>query len=263
MGLALAGVVCADEGPDHNEDVGAEEWGISDEQLKALFQKVDKDGDGKVTAADLHAFALGMRLKRAEGYQEQAFAELDQDKDGLVSLAEATADFELDGVEGDQEAIVEHRASRTVMFKAADKDGDGFLTKTEAIGFTNMEHDPAVEAAVAKFEIKKNDTNGDGKLSPKEFAWHLGAGVIGDEEGLMEHFAELDRNTDGFLDLEEMREYESVRHYEEQELSELAGKADKDGDGSITLQELVDTHHDDEKSEHHYHLENWARELEL
>lgn len=285
IGLVLAGVVSADEAAEDVGEAGAEEEmedegevgapALSEEQIKAVFQKVDKDGDGKVTEADLRVFALAMRLKTAKNYHEEAFADFDRDKDGKVSLKEATMDTVITE-EGGEEVVGDHGGYTTVMFEAADKDGDGFLTKEEARGFTNIEHDPAVEAAVAKFEMKRNDKSGDGKLSYEEFLNMHGVEDVEEEvsdeidqemkdqakKERKDSFTFLDRNTDGFLDVEEMREYESGRHWEEQGLALLAGHADEDGDGSITLQELVGAQHQAE-FEHRYLVENWAREFQF
>merc|ERR1719296_748628 len=107
------------------------------------------------------------------------------------------------------------REYTTVMFKAADKDGDGTLNRDEALVFSSYGHEPAVEAAMAKLVMRDHDKDGDGKLTTEEFQ-HLYTG--GDEGGeieaedvarAQESFAHMDKNADNGLDVEEVREWES------------------------------------------------------
>jgi len=271
MGLALAGVTQANEEEEGHleedqempEDESNGEMRMSEAKLTGLFKKLDKDGDGKVTQADLLAFNRHMRKQRDAKYFEEFWGELDRDADGKVTLEEATHD---------QEDMSDGKEYTTVMFKAADKDSNGFLNKAEALGFSSMEHEPVVEAAVAKFAMKNSDEDGDGKLSMEEFKKsYFGTGMedesheeIPEEAADMkEAFAHMDKNADGSLDVVEMQEWESGRHFEEHSLEQLAKLADADGDGSITLQELLDTASMDEAMEHQYHLDGWANELEL
>jgi len=274
LGLALAGVLHAsehpndaemhDEGGEDNEPEEPEDDAphemLGEETVKALFLKIDKEGDGKITASELLAFAKHMRRKDFEEFHEQIWEESDTDKDGKLSLAELTTD-----------GVVEESTRAT--FAAADTNGDGFLNKEESFGFFHMENVPAVEHAVAKFEMKINDKDGDDKLNMDEFEqMYIKADEDEEEEAVdatetkevaKEMFIHLDTNKDGFIDAKEMQAYASGRHNEEQSLTKMAEHADGDGDGFITLQELWSSSQKEEAAEHMYHMESWAADLEL
>lgn len=263
LGLVAKVVVHADDGeggPDESqlEPMGSDEpeddvptERLSADKLEAVFKLIDKDGDGNIFGTDLHAFAAEMRVKRATTYEGEVFEELDTNKDGKLSLEEA--------VRMEEEAPSEdtrYLDSSKAMFKAADKDGDGILDQTEATSFISMDTDPAAEEAVAKADMHHTDKDGDGKLNLEEFGADNG-------EGSQEHFDKLDKNKDGFLDLKEMSAWASGRFYEEDQLLKLIRHADEDGDGSVSLRELIDAQDKEEAPDHYYHFDSWAADLEL
>jgi len=271
MGLVVVGFAQEDtreeDMPDNfgsEEDI-PEEMAMTEEQITGIFGKLDKDGDGKITTSDLHEFGRHMRLRRGEQYFEEFWKETDRDGDGKVTMKEAMLDH-TDGPSVDHDAP-QPEDDTTIMFMAADKNGDGTLNKEEALGFSSSEHEPAVEAALAKSAMKYNDKDGDGKLSLQEFSTvYTGVeadGVVDNDEvtRVKEAFTHMDKNGDLALDTEEMREWESGRHFEEYDLEQLAKHADADGDGFITLKELLDTINKEEVMELQYHLENWGNEL--
>ena len=76
------------------------------------FAEADANGDGSVTAAELSAFAEAERAERRERRQAEMFKRLDTDGNGSVSEAEFLA-----------------RPDR--MFERADANGDGVVTAEE------------------------------------------------------------------------------------------------------------------------------------
>jgi len=265
--LALVAVgVCGQDGQG-SEDDGARYEGedvpeatesdmpqMSEERFAALFKTMDSDGDGKISASDLHAFGAEMNKKRAEEYAGSVLEDIDADKDGKVTLEEILNDF--GGSEDPQQ-----QEANTLKFRAADKDGDGSLNAEETALFIYQDVDPAVEEAHALGEIKRRDQDGDAALNIKEFYSIEGDALLEPEEE--SEFASLDTNGDKKLDAKELQAYESGRHHLEKALAELVRDADDDKDGLVTLPEVLGQlkhWHDHEAS---FYIDEWAQQLEL
>jgi Ca2+-binding EF-hand superfamily protein len=117
------------------------------EDLDAEFQKMDRNGDGKVSA-DEHA-----------GYAKEKFAKMDTNGDGKVTPSEMEAAFErrdnrLIGREDKASANIEMSAAD--KFKMMDTNNDGVLTADE-------------HAAAARAIFEKMDADHDGALTKTEF----------------------------------------------------------------------------------------------
>ncbi|WP_437274431.1 hypothetical protein WME90_24600 [Sorangium sp. So ce375] len=100
-----------------------------------LIKRLDKNGDGKLTVAELPEKAQ-KRLGKA-----------DTNKDGTLSAEELKAHAE--------QRMKDRAAKHKARFAKRDKNGDGFLTKDE-VGEKRWER------------MKAGDANRDGKLSPDE-----------------------------------------------------------------------------------------------
>jgi Ca2+-binding EF-hand superfamily protein len=195
------------------------------------FKKFDKDGDGKVTKDELP--------------NEKAFERFDKDQDGVITRQEfAGAGKPGAGQPGGQfDALV----------KAADKNGDGKITKAEAgdaswfskldqnndgvIDATELEKARKAMSAAGgnQFEavLKKADKNGDGKITKAEAgdaAW----------------FAKLDQNKDDVIDAEELEKARKAMGSNQGDgkavgqVDAILKRLDKDGDGNLTKAEAGD-----------------------
>ena len=105
---------------------------------------------------------------------------------------------------------------QTNWFKTHDRNGDGYLTYEEVIGY---------ELKL----FKRADKNGDGKLSETEFL----AGVPKDQPDLIarykRRFKTMDKNHDGYVTVEEMTVFYKF----------LIKTSDTNGDGYVSLQEWL------------------------
>ena len=154
------------------------------------FAKLDTNADGVVTTTELEAGAL-TRFSNADtnkdgkltademkaafaAHKQERFAKRDANGDGLLERSEVARmpDAFFDKLDTDksgalspaelQNAHFDHHGKGEFKKLPGDADGDGVVTKAEAV-------------AGADKMAKKLDTNGDGKLSQDELAnapWH-------------------------------------------------------------------------------------------
>merc|ERR1719193_1516638 len=117
-------------------------------EIKKMFDKADRDGDGRLTEAEWH------RVLNASGRQtsmeevQEFFDKMDRDYDGRLSFGEFMG----------EETPLEK------VFKSMDKDGDGTITKEEFCKISKHLTPEQVEEGFAKF-----DKSGDNKLDYEEF----------------------------------------------------------------------------------------------
>ena len=142
--------------------------GGKDDHMKMM----DKDGDGKITAAE-HATGV-----------KQMFSKMDADKDGQVTAAEMDAMHDPMKNKGHATARTTGGATEQRMDdkKAYDDTGTG----------KSMPKQMSSEQKIAKM-----DTNNDGKLSAGEY-----------NAGAKQMFGKMDTDGDGALTAQEMREGE-------------------------------------------------------
>ena len=84
-------------------------------RAREMFETMDADGDGKVTAAEMnaaHEQIRGKKLRRAGASAADKIKRMDTDGDGALSAEE-------------------HGASARQVFSEMDEDSDGFLTRDE------------------------------------------------------------------------------------------------------------------------------------
>merc|ERR1712066_433646 len=164
---------------------------------------------------------------------------------------------------GDEEELKELEARKKVesqKFAAADANGDNFLDQSEVPALFYPEtHDGVLAVTVAE-SLRQKDLNSDGKLTVREF-WEADA-AEGDEDELSEEekndFEKLDINGDGFLDMDELRAWESGKFHTEQAMKYLFDIADKDNDMHITADELANAREQIPSSDARYHLAEWS-----
>jgi Ca2+-binding EF-hand superfamily protein len=203
-GLLGSGMVLADDN-DKPSDRGPGKGGPNREEMrKKILEKFDKDGDGKLSEAE-QAEAREAGKKRAEEF----FAKLDKNGDGKISQDEAPEEM-------------------WQNLSKADKDGDGAVGKEELAA-----------ARAARGGGKGGPGKGDpgkgglGKGGPgKGDPGKGGPGKNGDSGGKGNPLEEFDRNADGKLSQDEVPG----------EIWARMSKADKDGDGLVSGEELKQAH---------------------
>jgi len=181
--------------------------GGSEEAMKAA----DKDGDGKVSEAELQKVMedkLGLTPENAKKAAKEMMKDLDPKGTGSIS----GADFkDATKAKADDMAnkIEEKLGSSAEAMKAWDKDGDGKMSEEE---FLAGAKETGISPDAAKDMWKAQDKDGDGEMSADDFGRAFGMGPDDVMERMFQHFgnpdkafAEMDKNHDGILDLEEWK----------------------------------------------------------
>jgi len=241
---------------DHDAADDASEW-LEVEQLKKLHAKIDANIDGYLDLAEMMSFAHHTGKQIADQDIRSVFVELDTSKDGKLSLEEHLADI-LAGPE-DQKELEQRKSHETEKFQAADANGDGHLNADEISALFYPEVHEGVLTIATKQAMVDRDANGDGKLDEKEFEeLHVEEGS--EPAGA---FHKLDLNKDGFLDVQELRHWESGRFNTEEAFMHLFAVVDTNHDNRVSFEELTAKAEQIATTDAHHHLQEWSDHYEL
>ena len=144
----------------------------SKEEVSKAFAKADKDENGKLTIKEFADVMLELaeddddrKAAENESSVEMIMGMVDQDGDKMVSLQELLRLLEI-GNNADEDG----KELAINMIKAADKDGNGYLTAgelKELLMKMDPEDEEDMDETVAMF-IKMGSANGDKKLKVEE-----------------------------------------------------------------------------------------------
>lgn len=198
--------------------------------------------------------------------EQQVMGGLDADQDGGVSFDELAK-------AGKAGASPADLAARRAFFSQGDKDGNGVLSQTELRSTSLFDNDSLAAligaqdaGGVGQALVGRADTDGDGKLSAREYAGIAADSTRGtgrfvqnkageyravwdmttDAEAQTEDFARFDADKDGLLSADEISANFNARINwsagEAAPVAEvvdyLAKTADGDGDGALSLDEI-------------------------
>lgn len=248
------------EGP-ASEEEGVEHQALTWDEMHSLHSRIDRDGNGKVSMAEVLRLSHDERKASAIRHIQDVLGEIDGDSDGKLTLAEVLRDLEQwggeDGGERSQKSALTMDLERE-KFKLADADKNGLLDTQEfpALFFPET-HDGVLEL-MTKAALEVKDTDKDGLLTLREFC-HVGDDAVLNSED----FAKLDKDGNGLLDLEELKAWESGRFHAEEDMKKLFQIADKDDDMHLTAEELGDARELIAGSSAQYHFMEWAAHYEL
>lgn len=264
---------------------------LKGEQLRGLHQKMDSDGDGKVSVAEVLSFSEATRKSIAVRIMsDHVLPDLDKDGDGKLSWNEYLGvDEKTQDVEKELHAPLLPEMRR--KFLVADENEDGLLEAHEARGLFHPETNEKIMRVEVSETFSRQDADKNGKLSREEWMNQHPPSVGGaasDEEDIKasmedmpsemppnegeestndddESFEEVDADKDGELTEEELFRWQMDQYSVEEAVDQLYELADKNGDGQITAEELhaaggVLARN---ASGPHYHLFEWAEHHEL
>lgn len=261
-----------DSGEAEDEDFSA----MPLDKIRKLHQKLDVDGDGNASLAELLQFSDKVHKETIKIIVPELLGMLDHIKDGKLSLEEILQDMSSDDGSSEltEEELNTWKELETLKFKLADADGDGFLSVEEVEHMFYPETHEGVLRVGIESLIKRRDGDGDGKLNFTEF-WGNSTGNETDatENGTdspkayteSEHktFSKLDTNGDNLLDADELVAWESGKFHTEETLRELLDVADTNHDGHLSVEEIEEAKANIQKIDATHDLVQWIKHLEL
>lgn len=158
--------------------------GLDEEQLaelKEIFCKFDRNGDGSLTELELGSLLRSLGLKPNEQQLEALLQKADTNNNGLIEFQEFV-DL-LTPELSSKDALPYTEEQLQCLFRAFDRDGNGFITAAElAHSMARLGH--ALTAKELTEMIKEADTDGDGQISYPEFVVAITSAAFETASGL-------------------------------------------------------------------------------
>ncbi|CAJ0576848.1 unnamed protein product, partial [Mesorhabditis spiculigera] len=217
----------------------------SQQRLRVLAQRMDKNGDGFVDEAELTEWIRNSMKSLDDEEAGERMKEMDSDGDNKISWDEYVADSfpetDLAKLDHDDKKLLNEDRK---YFAVADQDGDGKLSEEELRAFLNPENYDHMHKVLVEVTLMEKDENGDGAIDLNEFLGEMKDQPHSDWHQVEKtRFAqEYDLDKDGFLRGEEVRKWLIPDLYQVavQESRHLIQTADKDQDGKLSIEEIVD-----------------------
>ncbi|GAB0093394.1 reticulocalbin-2 [Sergentomyia squamirostris] len=241
-------------------------------RLGILVQKMDLNADGFVERHELKAWILRSFKMLSQEEANERFQDVDENDDGAVTWQEYVKDTygmesenEIRRDSSEQYAEEESKLIEDdkVMFKAADKNADNFLSPEEFVVFLSPEEHPEMLPIILEQTLREKDKNGDGKIDFKEFVGD--SAKHHDKEWLIvekEKFDnEYDKDGDGHLNGAEILAWvvPSNDDVATDEVEHLFASSDEDHDERLSYDEIIsnyDTFVGSEATDYGDHLQN-------
>jgi len=233
----------------------------SQERLGKIVDKIDKDGDGKVTNKELREWIQFVQKRYVTEDVERQWVSHERNGDGQLTWKEYynitygfvnPIELETDNLANGHNSYSEIIERDENRFTAADKDKSGFLNKDEFLDFLHPEDGgPHMRDVVIHETIADIDKDGDGMVNMEEYLADLWTGGETGEkepewvEEERKQFKEFrDRNGDGKLDRQEVEEWILPQDFDHSDVEtrHLIGEADQNSDGFLTKEEIVEKH---------------------
>lgn len=144
FGAGLAGPAAAQTPPPPGASANDVPRTVFIATMDREFRSRDADGNGVVTRAELERFEANVALGVARTQNQQAFRQLDVDRNGVLSPDEFAALVSapslpdvspqmarLDSNRDQQVTLIEYRAATLANFDRLDTDHDGIVTEAE------------------------------------------------------------------------------------------------------------------------------------
>ena len=216
--------------------------------VREAFKKFDADNDGQISRQEVMngASSAGLRISSEE--VDTLFILGDKDGNGQIDFSE----FAQIMIPSAPEKISKlrkcfrNRTEVEAAFRRWDANRDGSISLNElkaglsssGIMFTEQEAETCFAVA---------DTNGDNEVSMEEFVTLLGASQTSSsgpvrkffEYCVEQAFNNIDANRDGAISYQELSNSLRKSGFSDQEIHTIFSLADHDGDGEVSLHELI------------------------
>lgn len=134
--------------------------------LKEIFVKFDRDADGSLTEIELGSLMRSLGLKPNAEQVAALIQKADKNGNGLIEFPEFIA---LIGPDTVTEEVSYNQEELLTLFRKFDRDGNGYITAVElAHSMARLGHALSVKELTDM--IREADTDGDGMISFSEFA---------------------------------------------------------------------------------------------
>lgn len=240
------------------KDAARDYEGLSPEESKKrlgqLYDRIDKNADGKVDEDELKNWIKYTQNKYIWEDAKKQMKTNDENMDGYVDWEEykkTTYGFIADD-EDTAKQYNEMIGRDERRFKRADKDNSGKLNREEFTSFLHPENDEDMKGIVVEETIDDIDKDKDGFISLDEYVGDLWPEEDREKEAEPEwvktekqQFKDYrDKNKDGKMDKEEVAAWILPPEYDhiDSEAKHLIAEADADNDGKLSKDEMVDKH---------------------
>ncbi|KFM77593.1 Calumenin-A, partial [Stegodyphus mimosarum] len=228
----------------------------SKERLAKIVDKIDKNEDGFVTELELKDWIKYTQKKYILDDVDRQWAALNVDKKENIdwdSYKKATYSFideeHNEDDENDIKTYKEMMKRDKRRWAAADKNSDNQLSKEEFTDFLHPEEATHMQDIVIIETLEDIDKDGDGKLSLQEYIGDMYSGGEDDEPDWVKNEKEQfsayrDKNNDGFMDKDEVKEWILPSDYDhsEAEAKHLIFEADDNKDKKLTKEEILNNY---------------------
>ncbi|KAL0380707.1 UNVERIFIED_CONTAM: putative calcium-binding protein CML16 [Sesamum calycinum] len=134
-------------------------------QLKDIFDRFDMDRDGSLTQLELAALLRSLGLRPTGNQIHILWAKMDANGNGFIEFEELVEAILPDITE----QVLINQEQLMKVFRAFDRDGNGYITAAELAGQMAKMGQPLTYHELTEM-MQEADTNGDGVISFNEFA---------------------------------------------------------------------------------------------
>jgi len=237
------------------DDLDPEE---SKRRLGVIVDKIDSDGDGFVTLAEMRNWIKFTQDRYMSEDVEKQWAQHNHEGKGELGWEEyrqlVYGFMDEEGADQEESASYKHMEDRDRRrWDMADEDKDGTLTMFEFKHFLHPEDADHMRDIVIQETIEDIDKDGDGRLSIEEYIGDMystdSSSTVDEEPDWVkrerESFKEVrDQDGDGYMNLEEVRAWIIPPDFDhtEAEAKHLMEESDTDSDEKLTKQEILDNY---------------------